>query len=64
MKRLSIILFLVVTGCLLFSGVSLAKSFTISPDGKIYTFKLREDVKFHNGRKLTAEDIKFSIERF
>jgi len=41
----------------------LAKSFTISPDGKIYTFKLREDVKFHNGRKLTAEDIKFSIER-
>jgi peptide/nickel transport system substrate-binding protein len=41
----------------------LAKSFTISPDGKIYTFKLREDVKFHNGRKLTAEDIKYSIER-
>jgi len=41
----------------------LAKSFTISSDGKVYTFKLREDVKFHNGRKLTAEDIKYSIER-
>jgi len=41
----------------------LAKSFTISPDGKTYTFKLREDVKFHNGRKLTAEDVKYSIER-
>ena len=41
----------------------LAESFTISPDGKVYTFKLRQDVKFHNGRKLTAEDIKYSIER-
>jgi ABC-type transport system substrate-binding protein len=41
----------------------LAKSYTISPDGKIYTFKLREDVKFHNGRKLTAADVKYSIER-
>src|SRR5210317_1573527 len=41
----------------------LAESFTISPDGKIYTFKLRKDVKFHNGRKLTAEDMKYSIER-
>jgi oligopeptide transport system substrate-binding protein len=41
----------------------LAESFTISPDGKIYTFKLRQDVKFHNGRKLTAEDMKYSIER-
>ncbi|MBW1721480.1 MAG: ABC transporter substrate-binding protein [Deltaproteobacteria bacterium] len=41
----------------------LAKDFTISPDGKVYTFHLRKDVKFHNGRKLTAEDIKYSIER-
>ncbi len=41
----------------------LAESFTISPDGKIYTFKIRKDVKFHNGRKLTAEDIKYSIDR-
>ena len=41
----------------------LAESFTISPDGKVYTFILRKDVKFHNGRKLTAEDMKYSIER-
>lgn len=41
----------------------LAESFEISPDGKIYTFKIRKDVEFHNGRKLTAEDIKYSIER-
>jgi oligopeptide transport system substrate-binding protein len=41
----------------------LAESFKISPDGKIYTFKLRKDVKFHNGRGLVSEDIKYSIER-
>ena len=41
----------------------LAESFEISPDGKIYTFKVRKDVKFHNGRKLIAEDIKYSVER-
>ena len=41
----------------------LAESFEISPDGKVYTFKVRKDVKFHNGRKLVAEDIKYSIER-
>ncbi len=41
----------------------LAESFDISPDGKIYTFKVRKDVKFHNGRKLISEDIKYSIER-
>ncbi|NNF98238.1 MAG: ABC transporter substrate-binding protein [Desulfobacteraceae bacterium] len=41
----------------------LAKSFSISDDGKTYTFKLREDVKFHNGRGLVADDIKYSIER-
>ena len=41
----------------------LAKSFKISPDGKTYTFKLRKNVKFHNGRNLVAEDIKYSIER-
>ncbi|MEW5722027.1 MAG: ABC transporter substrate-binding protein [Thermodesulfobacteriota bacterium] len=41
----------------------LAESFEISPDGKTYVFKLRKDVKFHNGRPLTAGDIKYSIER-
>ena len=41
----------------------LAESYEISDDGLVYTFKLREGVKFHNGRELTSEDIKYSIER-
>jgi len=41
----------------------LAESYTISPDGITYTFKLRHGVKFQNGRELKAADIKYSIER-
>ena len=42
---------------------AVAKSHTISEDGKTYTFQLREGVKFHNGAEVTAKDVKYSIER-
>ncbi len=41
----------------------LAKSWDISDDGLVYTFHLRDDVKFHSGNPLTAADVKFSFER-
>jgi oligopeptide transport system substrate-binding protein len=41
----------------------LAESYEISEDGLTYTFHLRPGVTFHNGREMTAEDIKYSLER-
>src|SRR5262245_10258239 len=42
---------------------SLAESWTVSPDQRVYEFKLREGVKFHNGDPFTADDVKFSFAR-
>ncbi len=41
----------------------LAESHTLSDDGLTYTFTLREGVTFHNGRVMTAEDVKYSLDR-
>ena len=41
----------------------LAESWEISNDGTVYTFKIRENAKFHNGKQVTARDFKWSIER-
>jgi ABC-type transport system substrate-binding protein len=41
----------------------LAERWEVSPDGKAITFHLRRGVKFHNGRELTAEDVRYSFER-
>lgn len=42
---------------------NLAESWTIAPDGLTYTFKLRKGVKFHNGREMVADDVKYTIDR-
>ncbi len=41
----------------------LAESWTVSPDGKEFTFKLRDGITFHDGADLNAEAVKFSLER-
>ncbi|PYO02980.1 MAG: hypothetical protein DMD91_02395 [Candidatus Rokuibacteriota bacterium] len=42
----------------------LAESWKESPDGLVYEFKLREGLRFHNGDPFTAEDVKFSFQRY
>lgn len=42
----------------------LARSWTVTPDGRTYAFKLRSGVSFHNGRPMTADDVVWSIKRY
>lgn len=42
----------------------LAEDWSISDDGLEYTFHLRDDITFHTGNELTAEDVKYSVDRF
>src|SRR5438034_11806715 len=42
----------------------LAESWTASPDGLTYEFVLRKNARFHNGETVTADDVKFSFERY
>jgi peptide/nickel transport system substrate-binding protein len=44
-------------------GPALADSWTVSDDGKVYTFNLRPGVHFHNGAPLTSADVKWSWDR-
>jgi len=41
----------------------IAESWDLSDDGTVYTFHLRDNVKFHDGKSVTAHDFKYSIER-
>ena len=42
---------------------SLAESWKVSPDGLVWTFNLRKDVKFHSGNPMTSEDVVYSFQR-
>ena len=41
----------------------LAESWEVSPDGRTYTFHLRRDARFHDGKPVTAADVRWSLER-
>ncbi len=42
---------------------TLSPSYSVSTDGLVYTFRLRDGVRFHDGSTLTAQDVKYSFER-
>lgn len=45
-------------------GPMLAKSWTVSPDGRVYRFALRHGIRFHNGAPFTASDVVWSFKRY
>jgi peptide/nickel transport system substrate-binding protein len=49
---------------LLATAVPSLQNKLVSPDGKTYTFPIRQGVKFHDGTPLTAEDVAYSLQRF
>lgn len=42
---------------------AIAERWEVSPDGRTYTFYLRKNVRFHNGKEVTAEDFRWSLNR-
>ena len=44
--------------------LELAETMTVSPDGKNYTFKLRQGIQFHNGKTMTSADVMASFGRY
>ena len=46
------------------TGPGLAEAWSETPDGLVYEFRLRRNLKFHNGDPVTAEDVKFSYDRY
>jgi peptide/nickel transport system substrate-binding protein len=40
-----------------------AEKWTVSPDGRVYIFALRKNVKFHDGSPMTARDVKASLDK-
>lgn len=57
---------LVYAGLMTFDGTAyipeLAKEYSVSEDGKVYTFILKDKLKFHDGKPLTAYDVAFTVE--
>ena len=43
---------------------AVAESYTVSEDLMTYTFKLRDGIKFHNGKNITTNNVKYSIDKF
>ncbi|MCR5033144.1 MAG: ABC transporter substrate-binding protein [Lachnospiraceae bacterium] len=43
---------------------AVASEYKISEEGRVYTFTLREDIKFHDGSSVTADDVVYSLERY